>query len=468
MVALVTPPAPVESGVAARSGASRRLATGAVLLALIVAAFEGTVVTSAMPTIVGALGGLGIYAWVFSAFLLASTVGVLTSGKLADAFGRRPVFVAGVGLFLLGSALCGASRSIHQLIAFRIVQGLGAGAIQPIAMTITADLYNLRERARIQGVLTTAWGGANVLGPIIGGWIVMHTSWRWVFLVNVPFGLLAVLILMMTYRDPPRAPSSKQATSPTAGVLGALLAGMVAALLLFALEPGGGLGMRIRIGAVVLSLVAAFALVRHQRRTASPILPPSLFPDPVVRAGLLGGLFAGGVLYTCSAYVPLWMMARLSTSAVTAGAALVPLLAGWALGSSFGVTVLVRWGMKTSVAGGFAIATLGAVALAWSAMAALPAPFVFAALGLLGFGLGPAASTSLVAPQSHVAWRHRGMMTSSVYATRMLGGSLSVAALGSTSAAASLRFLGVAGIAVTALLVMAGIAPRQVGEADLD
>ncbi|MFT3774707.1 MAG: MFS transporter [Minicystis sp.] len=339
------------------------------------------------------------------------------------------------------------------------MQGLGAGAIQPIAMTITADLYTLRERARIQGVLTTAWGGANVLGPVIGGWIVMHTSWRWVFLVNVPFGLLAVLLLVTTYRDPPRA-----ARGPV-GAGGAVLAGVTAALILFALEPGGGLVMSERIAAGAAAVIAAVVLVRQQARSPSPILPPSLFLDAVVRAGLLGGLFAGGLLYACSAYVPLWMMARLSTSAVTAGAALVPLLGGWAVGSTFGVRVLVRWGMRTSVGGGFAIAAAGALALTWTAVASLPVPFVFASLALLGFGLGPAASTSLVAPQSHVEWRYRGMMTSAVYATRMLGGSLAVAALGSMPAAASWRFVGVGGIAAAALGVMAAIAPERVGEA---
>lgn len=436
--------------------ASRVIATGAVLLALVVAAFEGTVVTSAMPTIAGALGGIDIYAWVFSAFLVASTVGVLTSGKLADALGRRPVFVAGVGLFLLGSALCGASRTIHQLILFRVLQGLGAGAIQPIAMTITADLYTLRERARIQGLLTTAWGGANVLGPVIGGWIVMHTSWRWVFFVNVPFGLLAVLLLVTAYKDPPRPSRTPVALG------GALHAGLIAALALVAMEPGGGLPLPLRIAAALTALAAAAALIRAQRRTPNPILPPALFPDPIVRAGLLGGIFSGGLLYACSAYVPLWMMARLSATPFTAGIALVPLLAGWALGSSFGVGILVRRGMRASVGGGFTIAALGAAALAFAARNTMPIPAVFASLGLLGFGLGPAASTSLVAPQSHVEWRYRGMMTSTIYAARMLGGSLVVAALGSMSAGASGRFTAVAALAVGAVGVMMGTAPGKV------
>lgn len=438
-------------------GGSRRAATGAVLIALVVAAFEGTVVTSAMPAIVSALGGLHVYAWVFSAFLLASTIGVLTAGKLADVVGRRPVFVGGVGLFLAGSMLCGLSRSILALIVFRVAQGFGAGAIQPIAMTITGDLYTLRERARVQGLFTGAWGAANVAGPLIGGFIVTHASWRWVFFVNVPFGVLAVVMLVASYRDPPRPPSSS-----AVGVGGALIAGLAAALLLFALEPGGALPVPVRLGALSAALVAAALLLREQRRSPSPILPPSVLPDPVVRAGLVASVFAGGLLYTTAAYAPLWLLGRLGTSAVTAGAALVPLLGGWAVGSSFGVGILVRWGMKASVGGGFALAAAGAALLAFAAFSGASTTLVFAALAILGLGLGPAASTSLVAPQSHVEWRHRGMITSAVYASRMLGGSLAVAALGSTAAAASWRFAGIAAIAGGAVLVLGAIAPRRV------
>jgi MFS family permease len=443
------------------SPASRRLATVAILLALIVAAFEGTVVTSAMPTIVADLGGLGIYAWVFSAFLLASMIGVLTCGKLADAFGRRPVFVAGMGLFLVGSALSGAARSIEFLIAFRVVQGLGAGAIQPIAMTISADLYTLKERVRIQTLFTAAWGAANALGPLIGGFLVEHASWRWCFFVNIPIGLVTVAILLFSYRDPPRERRGR------VGAGSALLAGVAAALVLLALEPAGGMRAIDRVVPAVLAVVAMVVLVRREKRSESPILPPSLLPDPVVRAGVLGGIFAGGLLHACTAYVPLWLMQQRHASAITAGAALMPLLVGWAIGSTFGVGVLVRWGMRVSVGGGFAIAALGAGALAYATGRALPAAFVFASLGLLGVGLGPAASTSLVAPQSHVGWQYRGMITSTIYASRMLGGSLAVAALGSAGGEATpaWRFLGIAAIALAAMLWLGLTAPTRVRDA---
>jgi MFS family permease len=433
-----------------------------VLLALVVAAFESTVVTSAMPTIAADLGGLDIYPWVFSAFLLASMVGVLVCGKLADALGRRPVFVAGMGLFLVGSALCGAAQSIEQLVAFRVLQGLGAGAIQPIAMTISADLYTLQERVRVQSVFTAAWGGANALGPLIGGWIVMHASWRWAFLVNVPIGVVTVILLVASYRDPPRARRGP------IGAGGVLLAGATAALALVALEPEGRAGTTwgtgVRVGAGVLAVALGAALAFQQRRSEAPILPGSLLPDPVVRTGVAGGVFAGGLLYACTAYVPLWLTLQQHQSALTAGAALMPLLVGWAVGSTFGVGVLVRWGMRVSVGGGFAVAGVGAAALCFAALQGLGPAWTFAALALLGLGLGPAASTSLVAPQSHVAWRYRGMITSTIYASRMLGGSVAVAVLGAGGAGGATpvwRFVGILVIAVAALVTVGTMAPAR-------
>jgi predicted MFS family arabinose efflux permease len=195
---------------------------------------------------------------------------------------------------------------------------------------------------------------ANVLGPVIGGWIVLHASWRWVFFVNVPVGLVAVALLLASYRDPPRARRSP----PFAATL----------------------------------------------------------REPAVRAGLVASVFAGGILYACAAYVPLWMTGQSHGDALEAGAALVPLLVGWAFGSSFGVRVLVARGMRASVGGGFAIALVGAAALALSVARGLPGLWPMAALAVLGLGLGPAASTSLVGPQSCVPWSHRGSVTSVVYA----------------------------------------------------
>lgn len=382
--------------------ARRRVALSAVLVGQVVAAFEGTVVTSAMPTIVRELGGLAAYGWVFSSFLLASTAAVLVCGKLADAFGRLPVFLSGMGLFLLGSCLCGGASSFSALVAFRVVQGLGAGALTPIAMTISADLYTLAERARVQALLTSTWGAANVVGPLIGGWIVMHASWRWVFFVNVPVGALAAVLLALSYRDPPRR------------------------------APGPLFDVPVR--------------------------------DPAVRAGLVGSAFAGGIIYACTAYVPLWVASEARGDALAAGAALVPLLVGWAFGSSFGVRILIARGMRATVAGAFTIVLLASLALTWAAFSGGAGGMTMATLAVVGLGLGPAASTSLLGPQSAVSWAQRGGVTSAVYAVRMLGGSLAVAVLGNLGGApreaAVARFAAVVVFAALGAASATLLAPR--------
>ena len=383
--------------------ARRRVALGAVLVGQVVAAFEGTVVTSAMPTIVRELGGLAAYGWVFSSFLIASTVAVLICGKLADAFGRLPVFLGGMGLFLVGSCLCGSANTFGGLVAYRVVQGLGAGALTPIAMTISADLYTLAERAKVQALLTSTWGAANVVGPLIGGWIVLHMSWRWVFLVNVPVGALAAGLLAVSYRDPPR------------------------------------------------------------RALTGPLFDVPL-REPTVRAGLVGAAFAGGIIYACTAYVPLWVAGQGRGDPLAAGAALVPLLVGWAFGSSFGVRVLIAKGMRATVAGSFAIVLVAAVVLTLAASAGGTGPLAMVALAVVGLGIGPAASTSLLGPQAAVSWAQRGGVTSAVYAVRMFGGSVVVALLGelggSSREASVGRFAAVAFLAAGGAVTAAMLAPR--------
>ncbi|XXF79616.1 MFS transporter [Myxococcaceae bacterium GXIMD 01537] len=430
-------------------GASRRMATGAVLLALVVSAFEGTVVTSAMPTITRDLGGQHLYSWVFSAFLFASMLGVLVSGKLADHFGRRPVFFAGMALFLLGSALCGLAHSVPTLIAFRVLQGLGAGALQPTNLTIISDLYSLRERAVMQGVFTGVWGGASVLGPILGGWLVMHTSWRWIFLINLPFGLLAVGLLFLSYKDPARV------SDRPVDAWGPALTGVSMGLLLFALEPGQT-GARVLLA--LAALVTAVLVLVQQRASSSPLLPLELARDRTVLTGVVGGLAAGALLYGTTAYVPLWLTEQGGHSPLAAGLALAPLLMGWSIGSTMGVRVFMRGGLRASAGGGFALAALGAGLLALCVARGWGTSVASLSLALLGMGLGPAASTSLIGPQSRAPWYHRGIVTSAIYATRLLGGALGVAALALAHGHFALQFSLLAGATALAAVFMGLVA----------
>src|SRR5215470_12240508 len=270
---------------AAAPGRERRLATVAVLLALVVAAFETTVVTTAMPTLTAELNGRAFYAWVFTGFLLASTLGVLLGGRLSDRLGRRATFVGGMGLFLVGSVLCGFSTSVSMLVGFRVLQGLGAGAVLPTTLTISSDLYTLEERAAIQSLFTGAWGLASVIGPVVGGLLTERLGWRSVFWVNVPVGLLAVVMLRRSYRDPPRREARRiELAGPALGALSMTL-------VLLALEPQA-LPAAAVVGALFAAALTAWAFVRQQQRSRDPLVPPSVLRDPTVRSGLVGGLVA--------------------------------------------------------------------------------------------------------------------------------------------------------------------------------
>jgi MFS family permease len=433
-----------------RPGARRRLATAAVLLGLVVSAFEGTVVTTAMPTITSALGGQAQYAWVFSAFLLASTLAVIGVGKLADQYGRKPVFLGGLALFLGGSALCGLATSMPLLIAFRLIQGLGAGAIQPTTMTISADLYTLQERAAVQTLFTGAWGLANVLGPVLGGFIVTHASWRWVFLVNLPVGVLAAVLLAVSYQDPPRRADARTHLGAPA------LLGLALGATLLGLERSLPLGVRLCL--VVFGVGLGLIFFRGQRTARAPLLPAIYLGDPSVKAGLLGGAVVGAVLYATTAYVPLWLTAR-GVGPVVAGFALVPLLAGWAVGSSLGVIILLRGGMRWSVGAALVLAGVGAAVLAGIALLGLSVTSAFVALALLGVGLGPAASTSTIGPQSVVPWGARGVVTSAIYATRMMGGAMAIALIDLFRGAQAAQIACIAPLALLGGLVVLAMAP---------
>ncbi len=440
-------------------GRARRMATAAVLLGLVMAAFETTVVTTAMPTLTAELGGRQLYAWAFTAFFLASTLGVLISGGLADGLGRRATFLGGLAVFLLGTTLCGFSQSVPELIGFRMVQGLGAGALQPTTLTIASDLYSLKERAAIQSLFTGCWGTASVVGPLLGAFLTQHASWRWVFWVNVPVGVAAAILLQASYRDPPRLRTHRLETT------GPLLAGATLALTLLALEPrqlAGALQLLAGLGAGAVGVV----LLQQQRRSGRPVLPLHLFRDSTVLSGVVGGLVAGGVLYGTSAYVPLWLVSGGQRSALTAGAALVPLLVGWAVGSALGVRVLLRGGLRASAAGGFAVAAVGAALLAAALVLGWGDAATFGALAIVGLGLGPAASTSIFAPQQRVPWHQRGAVTSALYACRMLGGSLTIALLNLAQGRLTVQACLLAVVPLLGALALARLAPSTlVGQA---
>ncbi|WP_394824155.1 MFS transporter [Pendulispora albinea] len=442
-------------GPAATAGTRRKIATLAMMTALVVSAFEGTVPTTAMPSIVRELGGMHLFSWVYASFLVASAVSIPVFSKLADRAGRRPIFTAGMMLFLLGSVLCGAARSMNELIAARALQGLGVGAIGPLVPTVIGDLYTLEERARVQALFMAAWGAANALGPLVGGLMVSTMSWRWVFFVNVPFGCAAIALLLASYVDPPRAGRIGSLSELRAfvrshiDVRGTLLFAVSAGTFLLGLEREAPFGLAVRAGLFLLAGGFAFALMQEERKTRVPILPFAELSDPVVRAGAVGSLFAGGLMYAVPAYVPLWFATERHGSAVVAGFALVPFLLAWAVGSALGVKLLVRSGTVVIARAALSLSAVGTVLVAIAAHLHASSTTVFAALGVVGLGLGATANATLVGPQARVPWAKRGAVTGLIQTGRTLGGAAVVAVL-ALAPSASWRF------AILALLTFLG------------
>ena len=409
-------------------GLSKRrkaLITLATLIGTFLAALDSTVVGTAMPTVIGELGGLSLYPWVFVSYLLAATVTGPVFGKLSDTHGRKPIYLSGIFLFLLGSVLAGTSQSMAALIAFRTLQGLGAGAVQPVAITIVGDIFELETRARIQGLFGAVWGLSAVVGPAAGGLITDLISWRWVFYVNLPFGIIAAVLLAATLSE------TFERRERSVDYLGtALLTGGLVAVLLSLLGIGGEPELSAAALALFFGGVGALALfVLVERRAADPVVPLDLFRERIIAVSSVGNLAMGGVLLGVSVYVPLFVQGSLGGTALTAGAAVASLSIGWPVGSFVGGRMLLRTGYRTTLLLGSALIAVGS-ALCVPMDGGTSLSYVVFAVVVIGLGLGFSSTSYLVSVQNAVPWRRRGVATSSVVFFRTVGGTLGVAVMG--------------------------------------
>jgi EmrB/QacA subfamily drug resistance transporter len=404
---------------------NRPLTVVALLLSLSMAAMEMTVVSTAMPTVVGDLGGIHLYSWVFTAYLLTSTVTVPLYGKLADLYGRKPVLLAGIAIFLVGSMASGLSRSIGALIAFRALQGLGAGAIQPTTLTVVGDIYNLEERSRMQGVFAAVWGVAGLIGPLLGGIIVHYLSWRWVFFINVPAGIAAAALLVVALHEHVEL----RAHSLDWAGAGLLMLGLVALLA----GTHGGLASALGLPLSAFFLALFFAV---ERRAAEPVVPLELFRQRVMAVSTLAGAFVGAGMIAMVTYVPLYVQGVLGGTPTEAGSAITPMVIGWPIASTIAGRVLSRVGFRPLVRGGLFVSAVGATALALFLQPGSSVHVAQAATALFGVGLGFANTTLLIAVQTSVPWRQRGVATASTMFARTIGGTLAVGALGGILTAA--------------------------------
>ncbi|MGH7383565.1 MAG: MDR family MFS transporter [Candidatus Rokuibacteriota bacterium] len=405
----------------------RGLVLSGVMAAVFLAAMESTVVATAMPTVIASLGGIRIYSWTFSAFLLTSTVTMPIWGRLADQVGRRRAYLAGLALFLLGSALAGLSRSMEQLIVFRALQGLGAGSLISIGMTIVGDLYGVERRAKMQGYFSSVWGVASLVGPLVGGLLTDRVSWRWVFYINLPFGLLAASAIAIGLRDEHRA-----RPRPSFDLLGmGMFAAAISTLLVGLVEIGAGESWLRPAGlgllAVSGALLVLFILV--ERRVAEPVIPLPLFRNPVLRAAAITGLLSGMAMFGAITYVPLYLQAVTGSTATQAGWVLMPFVLGWVVFSVLGARLVLRVGYRRVVLVGMAALVLAFVLLAgWSE--SLTRMIAARDIALAGVGMGLVFVPMLIAVQNAVPRSLLGSATSLTGFFRTVGGAIGVTVMG--------------------------------------
>lgn len=392
------------------------------------AALEATAVAPALPTAVSELGGIARLSWVFSAYLLTSTTTVPLYGKLADLYGRRRIYHVAVALFLLGSALSGMSHSIGQLIVFRAIQGLGAGGVQPIALTLVADIFELEERGRMQGLFSGVWAAASLVGPFLGGVVTVALSWRWIFYLNLPLGLASSLLLHR-YLHEERARREHRLD-----ILGTTVLTAAVTLLLLGMTEGPeawGWGDARTVGLLAGAALGLAAFLWQERRAPEPMLPLALFGNRVISVSSAGNALIGAHLFAITAYVPMFAQGVLGGSAVDAGTTLAPILLGWPIASTLAGRLITRVSYRRMNLAGGALLAFGTALLAHAgASGAAGRTEIMIAMLIAGCGLGLLSTPFLIAVQSAVPWRQRGVATSTVLFFRTIGGAVGVAALG--------------------------------------
>ncbi|WP_396134775.1 MFS transporter [Cellulomonas sp. ATA003] len=389
-------------------------------------AIDSTILATAVPTIVADLGGFTSFPWLFSIYLLTQAVSVPIYSKLADTVGRKPVILFGVGLFLLGSILCGFAWSMPALIAFRAVQGLGAGAVQPMAITIAGDIYTVAERAKAQGYLASVWAISAVVGPTLGGVFSEFATWNWIFFVNIPLCGLAGWLLVRHLHE------TVEREKRRIDWLGGTLLTVGVSLLILALLEGGNAwawDSPISVGALTTAVVLLTVFVLVERRAVEPVLPLWVLHRRLLVATALISIGVGVILIGLTSYVPTFLEALLGVSPLASGLTLAMLTIGWPIAATLSGRIYLRIGFRSTVLIG-----AGIVVAATSALAVLSQTPSILSVGLccfaVGLGMGLVASPSLIAAQSSVGWSERGVVTGANMFARSVGSAVGVAILG--------------------------------------
>jgi EmrB/QacA subfamily drug resistance transporter len=402
------------------------LIIAALMMGMALGALESTVVGTAMPTIIGKLGGVSLLSWVFSAYLLTSTTTVPIYGKLADLYGRKPVFLFGVAVFLVGSVLSGLAQSMVQLIIFRAIQGVGAGAVLPITMTIIGDLFSIEQRARLQGLFSGVWGVSGIAGPALGGFLTDTVGWRWVFFIVLPFGLCSgglILFLLHEHIEHRRRQIDYVGSATLTASITLLLLGLLQGGEAWAWDSPESIATFLGAG-LMLAL-----FLWNETRAPEPVLPLSLFRNRVIAVASIAGAISGGVMFGITSFVPLFVQGVEGGTALDAGMVVAPMSIGWVAGSIISGQLIVRVGYRRStliggtclLGGGLLLATVGQ---------GTSRALMIVLLSLIGLGMGFTSSAFVIAVQNAVSWSQRGVVTATSQFFRTIGGSIGVAVLG--------------------------------------
>lgn len=409
------------------SSKRRWAVTIGVMTGMFIAALEATVVGTAMPTVIASLGGINRYSWVFSAYIVTSTVTVPVWGKLSDLYGRRLLYQAGILVFLLGTLLSGLSTTMTQLIIFRAIQGLGAGALVPLGMTIIGDIFTLRERSRMQALFGGVWGLSSVIGPLIGGFITDQLSWRWVFFINLPIGIAAAIIIGIALKEP------KLTEKPSVDYAGAGLLMVAISLMMLVMVEGGTsittLLTPLNILLLVISTILLAIFWWVEKRAKDPIIPFELFRNKTVAVSVGAGFLAGVAMFGVISFVPLFAQGALGLTATQAGSLMTPLMLSWVSMSVLGGRLLLKIGYRTITITGFVILTIGFIFLSMFQRDTAKI-WLYVDLVLVGAGLGLTMLTLLIAVQQAVERNKLGIATSLNQFARSIGGAFGVAIMG--------------------------------------
>ncbi|WP_217240691.1 MDR family MFS transporter [Streptomyces sp. AC555_RSS877] len=426
--------ATTEQGRDARDGhvsGNVLVSIGALLLGMLLAALDQTIVSTALPTIVSELGGMDHLSWVVTAYLLASTAATPLWGKLGDQYGRKRLFQIAIVIFLVGSGLCGAAQDMTQLIAFRALQGLGGGGLMVLSMAIVGDLVSPRERGRYQGLFGAVFGATSVLGPLLGGLFTEHLSWRWVFYINLPIGVVALAVIATVLRIP------RKSTRHVIDYLGTFLIASVATCLVLVASLGGttwGWGSPQIVGLAVLGVVLAVAFVAAERRAAEPVLPLKLFRIRTFTLSALISFIVGFAMFGAMTYLPTFLQVVQGVSPTMSGVHMLPMVLGLLLSSTLSGQIVSRTGRwKVFPVAGTGITALGLLLLHQldeNSSTGVMSGFFF----VFGLGLGLVMQVLVLIVQNAVSYEDLGVATSGATFFRSIGASFGVAIFGTVFA----------------------------------